>query len=65
MLVGGMKREIGIRCGDATAKAFFRTVSVPTHEVLAILEVDAKGAVLEHPTAMKDAYEAGKQLVQT
>jgi multimeric flavodoxin WrbA len=63
ILVGGMKKEIGIQCGDATAKAFFRTISVPSHEVLGILEVDAKGAILEHPTALKDAYEAGKRLV--
>jgi len=65
MLVGGMKKEVGIQCGDATAKAFFRTVSVSSHEVLGILEVDAKGAILEHPTALKDAYEAGKRLVRT
>jgi hypothetical protein len=32
--------------------------------VLGFLQVDAKGAILEHPTAMKEAYEAGKQLVQ-
>jgi len=64
MLVGGMKKDIGIECGDATAKAFFRTVSVPTHEVLGFLGVDAKGAIADHPTALKDAYEAGKRLVQ-
>ena len=63
LLVGGMKKEIGIQCGDATAKAFFRTVSVPSHEVLGVLEVDAKGAILEHPTALKNAYEAGRRLV--
>ncbi len=65
MLVGGMKKDIGIQCGDASAKAFFRTISVPTHEVLGFLGVDAKGAITDHPTALKDAYEAGKRLVQT
>ena len=65
MLVGGMKKEVGIQCGDATAKAFFRTVSVSSHEVLGFLQVDAKGAILEHPTALKDAYEAGRMLVRT
>jgi multimeric flavodoxin WrbA len=64
ILVGGMKKEVGIHCGDATAKAFFRTVSVPSHQVLGFLQVDAKGAILEHPTAMKEAYEAGRVLVQ-
>ena len=58
-----MKKEIGIQCGEATAKAFFRTVSVPEHKTVAFLGVDAKGAILEHPTALKDAYEAGKALV--
>jgi multimeric flavodoxin WrbA len=64
ILVGGMKKDVGIHCGDATAKAFFRTVSVPTHAVLGFLQVDAKGAILEHPTALKEAYEAGRMLVQ-
>ncbi len=63
MLVGGMKKDIGIECGDAAAKAFFRTVSVPSHEVLGFLGVDAKGAIVEHQTALKDAYEAGKRLI--
>lgn len=63
ILVGGMKKEIGLQCGDAAAKAFFRTISVPSHEVLGVLDVDAKGAILEHPTALKDAYDAGKRLM--
>jgi len=63
LLVGGMKKEIGIQCGEATAKAFFRTVSVSEHRTEAFLGIDAKGAILEHPTALKDAYEAGKALV--
>jgi len=63
LLVGGMKKEIGIQCGEATAKAFFRTVSVSEHRTVAFLGVDAKGAILDHPTALKDTYEAGKALV--
>ena len=62
LLVGGMKKEIGIQCAEATAKAFFRSVSIPTHETLSFTGVDAKGAILQHPTALKDAYEAGKRL---
>ena len=64
LLVGGMKREIGIQCSEATASAFFRTVSVPEHKTLSFLGVDAKGAILEHPQALKDAYEAGRELVK-
>jgi NAD(P)H-dependent FMN reductase len=63
VLVGGMKKDIGIECGDASAKAFFRTISVPEHRVLSFLGIDAKGAILKHPTAMKEALEAGRELV--
>jgi len=65
LLVGGMKKEIGIQCAEATTKAFFRTISVPEHKVYGYLEVDAKGEILNHPTAFKEVYEAGKQLVST
>ena len=63
ILVGGMKKEVGIQCSEATARAFFRTVSVPDHETVGFLSVDAKGAILEHPTTLRDAYEAGKRLI--
>ncbi len=64
LLVGGMKKEIGIKCAEATAKAFFRTISVPEHKTLGFLDIDTKGAILQHPTTLKDAYEAGKELVK-
>lgn len=63
LLVGGMKREIGFKCGDATTTAFFRTISVPEHKTLFYPQVDAKGAIQSHPTALKDAREAARQLV--
>lgn len=63
ILVGGMKKEIGVECGDAAAKAFFRTLNVREHKILSFLGVDAKGAILQHPAALKDAFEAGRQLV--
>jgi len=63
LLVGGMKMEIGVECSEVTAKAFFRTVSVKEHKVLSFLRIDEKGAILKHPTALKDAFEAGKALV--
>jgi multimeric flavodoxin WrbA len=64
ILVGGMKKDDGVRCGNSCATAFFRTISVPEHKTLSFLGVDAKGAILKHPTALKDAYEAGKELVK-
>jgi multimeric flavodoxin WrbA len=63
LLAGGMKKEIGIQCAETTVKAFFRTISVPGHNTLWYLGVDAKGAILEHPTALKEAFEAGRKLV--
>jgi multimeric flavodoxin WrbA len=63
LLVGGMKKEVGYSCSDATATAFLRTISVPEHEVISFQQVDARGAIRKHPTALKDAYEAGKRLV--
>ncbi len=63
LVVGGMKKEIGLECSEATAKAFFRTISVPEHISKGFLSVDAKGAVLEHPAALKEVYEAAKKLL--
>jgi len=63
LLVGGMKVKVGIECAEATAKAFFRTISVLDHKTLSFTGVDAKGAILKHPTALRDAYQAGRDLV--
>jgi len=63
LLVGGQKKEIGIQCAEATAKAFFRTISVPEHETLGYLGIDAKGEIVNHPTALNEAYMAGKKLI--
>ncbi len=64
LMVGGMKKEVGFRCGDATATAFFRTINVPEHETLYYKAVDAKGAIKEHPAALTEVYEAAKRLVK-
>jgi multimeric flavodoxin WrbA len=63
LLVGGMKKEIGVQCSEATAKAFFRTISVPEHETVSFLGVDKKGAICEHPTAFHDVFLAGRRLI--
>ena len=64
IMVGGMKKDIGIQCGNTVAKAFFRTISVSEHKTLGYTSVNAKGAILKHPTALKEVYEAGKELVK-
>jgi NAD(P)H-dependent FMN reductase len=62
LLVGGMKKDDGRQSAEVVAKGFFRTVSVPEHETLFFGGVDAKGDVNKHPTALKEAYEAGKRI---
>jgi multimeric flavodoxin WrbA len=67
LLVGGMKKEIGMQgmqCAERSARAFFRTVNVPEHKTLSYTGVDEKGAILKHPSALQDAFEAGKALVK-
>ncbi|MBF0559026.1 MAG: flavodoxin family protein [Nitrospirae bacterium] len=63
MLVGGMKKEVGVQCSEVTAQAFFRTISVPHHETLSFLGVDAKGAIRSHPSALNEAFETAKRLL--
>ena len=63
LTVGGMKMLKHAECANSTATAFFRSVSVPQHAFLAWRGVDAKGAIREHPTALQEAFEAGKALV--
>jgi len=62
--VGGMKMARHAECANSTATAFFRTVSVPEHLFLPYRGVDAKGAILHHPTAMREAFEAGQALAR-
>ncbi len=64
ILVGGMKKQEGVDCGNATSTAFFRTISVREHRVLSYLGVDAKGAILDHPDALKEAFESGRELAR-
>lgn len=63
ILVGGMKKEIGVQCGGATALAFFRTINVPEHETVSFLGVDAKGAIRERPGAFDEVYRAARDLI--
>jgi len=65
LLVGGMKKETGVQCAESCAIAFFRTINIPEHSTLSFLGVDKKGEILKHPTALKDAYNAGKKLVES
>jgi multimeric flavodoxin WrbA len=66
LLVGGMKqteKNEGFHCAEVVVRAFFRTVNVQEHMTLAYGDVDEKGMIRSHPTALQEAYEAGKKLV--
>lgn len=63
LLVGARKETTGLRCSEAQARAFFRTVNVSRHTTLSYLGIQRKGEILRHKTALKGAYEAGRRLV--
>ena len=66
-LVGGMKRDSknsGYQCAETVARAFFRTVNVQEHATLSYDAVDEKGAIIRHPSALKEAFDAGTELVR-
>ncbi len=46
-----------------TIKSFFSVLDVKVGEQLTFPKTDQKGAIAEHPTALKDAFEAGRNLV--
>ncbi|MCX8110758.1 MAG: flavodoxin family protein [Syntrophorhabdaceae bacterium] len=62
LLVGGMKKDTGIKCGEESGKAFFRSIGIPIHETMGFTGIDKKGAILEHPTALRDVYDAARRL---
>jgi multimeric flavodoxin WrbA len=62
IVVGGQKNDAGIKCCEATADAFFKSVSVGEHRTIGFTGIDAKGAVRDHPTALREAFEAGRWL---
>jgi len=46
-----------------TMKFFFDAIGVTFHKSLLYPGIDEKGAIKKHPTALKEAYEAGVELV--
>lgn len=65
-LVGGMKqgeKNVGFTCAEATVRSFFRTISVQEHVTFSYDDVDVRGAIAKHPSALREAYEAGINLL--
>ncbi len=63
IVVGGTEWKEGLTCSEATAKAFFRTISVQEHKTRGYMGVDEKGAILKRPEALRECYEAGLELL--
>ena len=47
-----------------TVKYFFQTIGVEYGEELLIPGVDKQGEIMEHPTALTDAFELGSRIAQ-
>ena len=47
-----------------TVKYFFKAISVEYVDELLVPGVDKRGEIKEHPTALSDAFELGRRLVQ-
>ncbi|RLC68366.1 MAG: flavodoxin family protein, partial [Chloroflexi bacterium] len=62
--VGGTKSRDLFEPAKATVKIFFRTIDVEYWGELLYRGVDEKGAIRQHPTALKEAFVLGKRLVE-
>ena len=62
--VGGMKLANLFEPALATVKAWFKVLDIDYGGDLLFPGVDEKGAIKEHPTALKDAFLAGQKLVE-
>lgn len=61
--VGGTGFSNLFQSAMPTIKSWFVVIEVKYAGELTFAKIDAKGAIKQHPTAMQDAFEAGKQLV--
>jgi len=61
--VGGTRGEKLFRCAQLTMKYFFDVIEMGYADNLTFGRIDSKGEICNHPTALKEAYEAGKRLV--
>ena len=59
---GGTKGENLFTGTILTVKYFFKAINVDYSSELVYNKIDTKGAIRKHPTALKDAFEAGKKL---
>jgi len=65
LAVGGSKGSKVFDGPLLTMKYFFDSLDMTFYKSLLFKEVDARGEILGHPTAMREAYSLGKELVRT
>ncbi len=59
---GGTRGEKVFQGAKITMKYFFDVLEMEYRENLLYNQIDEKGAVSDHPTAMKDAFELGRRI---
>ncbi|HUV52673.1 MAG TPA: flavodoxin family protein [Dehalococcoidia bacterium] len=62
--VGATKGKRLFEGAVLTVRYFFEAIGVEYADELLIRGVDARGEIKQHPTALADAFELGKRLVQ-
>ncbi len=62
--VGGRNAANNFLPAIATVKALFRTLDIDYTGELLFPGIEEKGAIMEHPDALKQAYLAGQKLVE-
>ncbi len=62
--VGGTKGKKVFEGAKVTMKYFFEVLEMEYSGNLLYERIDAKGAILNHPLAIKEAFKAGKELAQ-
>ena len=60
--VGGIQKQDLFKAALVTAKAFFATLDIEYAGDLLFSGIDAAEDILEHPEALQQAYEAGREL---
>lgn len=62
--VGGRRVANLFQPAIATVKSFFKTLDVTYAGALLFHGIEGKGAILEHPTALREAFLAGQRLAR-
>ena len=61
--VGGTKGENLFTGASLTVKYFFKAINLDYAGDIFYKNIDTKGTIKSHPTALKDAFQAGQNLI--